>query len=729
MSAVAAARSLLREGLRLLRTRQRRAHLVEALAAAGAVALWASALTGSGASVWFGLALGGAWYLWRDISVVQAPLVGLSSIARWLDLALPTLEDSSTLVLEDEATGLRGLQRERVAQRLAALERSQLIAAMPMPPHRALPAMVLVGALGVLPLMLATPSPDARPGSGPGTTEAPVLERVTLEVTPPAYTRLTSFTDESHEVEVPQGAELAWEVLTRGAPREVVLTFDGGATVPLDEVAPGRWRSGPWRARSTAYRVQAQVPWLGGDRFRVLRVMPDRPPQFAFTLPARTVTELTGLESNPELALAVTVDDDYGLADVAARLTLASGGGENVRFREESLPLAPLAGGSPRERPSRTIFDLRTLGMEPGDELYVHLEARDNRQPAPNLASSRTWIVRWPAEGFGEQDDVGMMAMRVMPEYFRSQRQIIIDTEALMAAAEELPTDTFAARSQAIAIDQKALRLRYGTFLGEEAVTDIGPGVMPDEDDEPIHFPGDGHDHGEDMTAFGRPGAPVFGQLDTVLQQFGHTHDLAEQATLFDPQTRELLRAALAQMWDAELQLRLAFPDDALPFEYEALDLIKRVQQRSRIYLRRVGFRTTPPDEGRRFSGELDELALAPDARHRALPEEQALLRRGLTVMARLVEADGAAVRIPDDLLDELAPLLRAGTAEDPDLLNAIGALEALRTTPACQQCAAELAAGLLRLATPPTLPAQARSVPADPVARAYEGTRAGLRP
>ena len=49
----------------------------------------------------------------------------------------------------------------------------------------------------------------------------------------------------------------------------------------------------------------------------------------------------------------------------------------------------------------------------------------------------------------------------------------------------------------------------------------------------------------------GRPERSSFGQAENVLAEFGHTHDHAEAATLLDPQTRALLRAALDRLADA----------------------------------------------------------------------------------------------------------------------------------------------------------------------------------
>src|SRR5690606_4258568 len=76
-----------------------------------------------------------------------------------------------------------------------------------------------------------------------------------------------------------------------------------------------------------------------------------------------------------------------------------------------------------------------------------------------------------------------------------------------------------------------------------------------------------GHDHDHGSGHAETPGATPggLGHADGVLEEFGHVHDIPEAATLLDPKTRALLRRALGEMWQSELALRQARPDDALP--------------------------------------------------------------------------------------------------------------------------------------------------------------------
>jgi hypothetical protein len=173
--------------------------------------------------------------------------------------------------------------------------------------------------------------------------------------------------------------------------------------------------------------------------------------------------------------------------------------------------------------------------------------------------------------------------MLVKPENLRSQRQIIIDTEQLVADMRANPRMDRAAvrqRSEKIAGDQALLRRRFGKFLGEES------SLFGEAEDD---------DHGSEAGG---------GQQD-VLHQYGHAHDEAENATLFDEPTKKILRRALAAMWDAEKALRAIEPKPALPPEYKALEAIKELQQADRIYLQKTAFAPPAIKEELRMSGDV----------------------------------------------------------------------------------------------------------------------------
>jgi len=255
--------------------------------------------------------------------------------------------------------------------------------------------------------------------------------------------------------------------------------------------------------------------------------------------------------------------------------------------------------------------------------------------------------------------------IKKLPDYFRSQRQLIIDTEKLLKRKSAMPLDSFHFKSDGIGVDQKILRLRYGKFLGEEHEVSIGSGghehhghdhdkkdldeKKQDKDHdkkEPkrdtiryrdiktgkmvteVHYEGDGHgdhDYGHKkwklkISSFGilrrnekdhnhkpKSAAPSNNPMDYVPEDVQHIHDIMEEATFFDEVLKKQLREALRNMWESELRLRTNRPKESLPFQYKALKLIKQIQQKSRVYVERIGFEPPPiKEKEKRLKGELE---------------------------------------------------------------------------------------------------------------------------
>jgi len=295
-----------------------------------------------------------------------------------------------------------------------------------------------------------------------------------------------------------------------------------------------------------------------------------------------------------------------------------------------------------------------------------------------------------------------------LPAYFRSQRQIIIESEALLKERGKLARAEFVSRSDAIGVDQRILRLRYGQFLGEE--TEGGPKAPPTtgDGDKPAAEVAD--EHGHEAAAQDKP-EPI-GDSASLLEAYGHTHDEAEAATLLDPETRKLLKSALDQMWQSELHLRQGNPDKALPFEYRALRFIKQVQQASRIYLARVGLELPPIDESRRLGGERAGLQSRRDALAPAKLEASPVLQ-----LWQALDRNRAGATALE--LDAFERWLRMRESELPDALDLYAAVDELRRAPACATCADRLRSRLWPLLVTPAPAVDVRREP-DRAGRAY---------
>jgi len=447
--------------------------------------------------------------------------------------------------------------------------------------------------------------PISRTGAGtPAAPGAPRLTGFRVRIVPPAYTLLPARYAESLDVRAPQGSRIEWTLAFAPQPEAAGLQLVGGQSVPFAR-SGGEWAGALRLDVPSLYHLTA-----GGRRVTPaphrLEPVADEPPQVRAIEPASGLVIMT--PGQRRWRVVFEASDDYAV-DPLARLTLttAIGEGENVSFAERSRTVTGT--GDPRRRRFVVDLDLAAFGLQPGSDLVAQLTVADTRSPGPQVVRGPGVILRWPSPAAPTADGLEMMAKQTMPAYFRSQRQVIIDTEALIRQRGRLAADEFMVRSDTIGVDQRLLRLRYGQFVGMEAEgaarpplpiaeTDDAAEEEHHEGEEEQHHEGDGHDHGSET------GSPVFGSVGNVLAEYGHTHDEPEAATLLDPDTRALLKSALDAMWEAELQLRSGAPEKALPHENRALDFIKKVQQASRIYLPRIGAVQPPIDMARRMTGK-----------------------------------------------------------------------------------------------------------------------------
>lgn len=529
--------------------------------------------------------------------------------ARILDKSLPELEESCGLFLksENELGPLEKLQVARIAGRLSSIQRPRPLK------NRLIIALCLVGAAFggrlffrydkiMAPTMVKGALPVAMKPVIAG------MRSVNIRITPPAYTGRTMRNQQDLNLQVEEGALISWEIQTNVRVEKMELIFNDSNTVRLKAVdADGRlWRLSRVGVRSGFY--QLKFNGVLSDLYK-MEVIPDEAPRISIKTPkAYTVVDIG---ESRKVSLIAKVQDDYGVSDATVVATVVTGSGEAVKFKEQVLSFGGAFTGGQTAYDLQQTLDLDVLGLRPGDELYYYCRARDNHGQE---SRSDMYIISLP-------DTAKLMSLEglstgldIKPELFRSQRQIIIETEQLLRSKDTLSTQTFNNKSNDLGIDQKLLRLRYGKFLGEEAEE----GGM----DESF------------STAGGGPGD--FGNAAKVRDAFTDKHDNAEDATFFEPAIKQQLKATLTEMWNAELRLRTFKPQEALPYEYKALRLLKDLQQKSRAYVAKTGVRVTPLDPKKRLTGELDKVI---EPRSRVVSDtritEDDKLRMALSILDR----------------------------------------------------------------------------------------------
>ena len=662
---------------------------------------------------------GGAWLMVALLPSVIAIALLARHRARAIDAAWLTsrlndkrkdMDDSADLLFSDSSAmnTLERLQRARIEQRLAISPLPQL---QPAWPRRTLWSSGACAALALIVIVFWPRSP-ASPAAGLHGTNSPVatapaltrLAEQRLDIRPPAYTGLPTRSENVLDAKVPEGSRLNWSLRFAPMPAQATLVFHDGTRLPLTRTGED-WTASRVIGKATLYRLELRsAASLADQRLYRLDVEPDQAPQIRVLQPDRSLSLLEA--GQREWPLVFEASDDYGLGAAQLHITLAQGSGENIQVKQRTLDLRG-DGSATRKRYLRTL-DLNALGLAAGDDLIVRLGVNDNRAPQAQNTRSASVILRWPPDTGSQTSGMEGLVKKTMPAYFRSQRQIIIDSEALLAERPRLAAERYLTRSDEIGVDQRILRLRYGQFLGEEADDKPSLGAEPGKHND--------HDDDHDDKRGGENAEHAFGDATSVVEAFGHTHDHAEAATLLDPETRVLLKSALDQMWQSELHLRQGHPERALPFAYRALGFIKQVQQASRIYLARVGLELPPIDETRRLSGDrkglrdrADSLAAASDA-----DPVPAALWQSLETVRSSRSADHA----PPDF-DGFERWVRAHESSLPDALGLLAAIDAMRRDPDCLDCAKRLRALLWPLLQTPAAAAAPRAA-TDRAGQAY---------
>lgn len=560
---------------------------------------------------------------WRAVSEVT-----LQHVARHLNRQYPQLEDSTELLLQEPQNLLQRLQQQRVTATLQELhpEQQQTFTLRRSATYTFL-GLALLLSIGILYLpaaALITPGPESIKVEFP---EAPVaaadtaaqIQSIDITITPPRYTGKQAYQAKTPNLRVEEGATVTWRIRTNKLAQ---------LQLELNEQSPKAFKQGKEEYIFSRSFTEPGLYTLNlnGQKsaFYTLEIIPDEPPAIQISKP-KEYTEIR-LGEQQRVTLQASLTDDYGIREANMVATVAKGSGEAVKFREEKIRLN-LSGNSRSYSVNQTL-DLQQLGMGFGDELYFYLQAWDNHR---GYTRSETYFVQIEDTTIVEADFDMTAGVNPVPEYFRSQRQIIIDTEKLLKEQKNIPRAEFEERSNNIGVDQKLLRLRYGKFLGEEFESGIGPGGgIPEgaeEHEEEEHFEGDGHDHPE----FENQNSP-----EALLDPYLHKHDMEEAATLFEPAVKAKLKGALAQMWEAELRLRTHKPKEALPFEYKALRMLKDVQQSQRAYVAKTGFEAPPLKEPElRLTGELHKITPLNDQRSITQQQELPHLRAALNWLAK----------------------------------------------------------------------------------------------
>ena len=568
-------------------------------------------------------------------------------LAMYLNRHYPALQESADLLIknDEELSRLQLLQKERTARQFEAIYPT---IKLPQQMGRA----ILVFGLSVVfsALLTAFLKPSDRFEKGVTSSKKIVgvehgnlpikIKRSAITIFPPAYTQINYYSSKDFNLKLPEGSKVVWEITFEEEVFEPLMIFSGRDSARIEKVGAG-------------YRVEKafntsgfyQLMWNAPDSSRQyssyyeIAVIKDQIPSLAIENLNQFV--ILNEKDNLKINLKARLTDDFGLSRAQIIATVSKGSGEAIKFREEKLPFDTPLKVAGKNIQAIKLLDLAQLGLEPGDELYFYIEAEDNKTPVPNYARTETYFIELQDTSTTVTAIEGALGVDLMPEYFRSQRQIIIDSEKLLRNQRRITKQNFNVTSNELAHDQKVLRLRYGEFLGEEFQSSVGPrSTITNEQAEDVEKTF-GHAHDTERITVEASRQKSLGQKYI---DFVHAHDSQDEATFFVQSIKAKLKAAVTVMWDAELYLRLNQPEKSLPYQYQALKLLKEISQDSRIYVHRTGFDPPPLKEEKRLTGDLKEIRNSVSKEAMEAKEQYPNIRAGLTTIEKLLQQDSVVL-------------------------------------------------------------------------------------
>lgn len=594
---------------------------------------------------------------WYAIAVMVAAIVAVvfrftykkihaEDVSGYLNKTHHEFEESAGLFLRDkeELNLLQQLQVHKLSSSFSAGIRQPAVITRQLRSGAIFLLLSVVISAGLYFLSLGQDKTHA-PGIESNKTESilPQIEKVIVTISPPAYTGKKTRQQNRFNLSAEESSHLGWQLTTNIAAKKVELLFNDSTVINLQ--SPGN-NSTEWKAQKVMEHpgfYQVRIDGSLSELYQ-LELLRDAPPAITVQSPKPNTLIEPWMAMQSQVQVGVT--DDYGIKNAFIAATISSGAGEAVKFKQATISFPGFSPGASRYQLQKLI-DLRALGMGKGDELYFYVSATDTKGQE---RKSDMYIVR--VEDTAKLLSIDGLAngLDLKVDFFRSQRQLIIETEQLLRDKDTISVAEFNKRSNNLGIDQKLLRMRYSKFLGEENNAEVGETAG-----ESGHDDHDGHGAEGD-------------QSQALLSAVTHNHDNAEDATFFDPETKKQLQATLTEMWKSELRLRTMKPREALPFEYAALRLLKELQQSSRVYVAKTGVKMPPLKLEKRLTGELDKITPYTLQRNIEQAEDEMLsLRKAMGVIEQ-VRNHETITPSSQSILEQAGIALGRKAAEEPAL-------------------------------------------------------------
>lgn len=562
------------------------------------------------------------------------------------------------------------------------------------------------------------------------------IDGIQITIKPPIYTAQDDVMTNDLDLSFVAGSRVTWQLTLTHNTDKLILQFSNGEQLNFNQVSEVTWQIQTVINQTGIYKIVNSNKTI--EQVHTLTAIKDQKPQVRIIKPKARISELkANTDSAKVIELKAYVSDDFKLSKVDILASVAKGSGEAVKFRDQVFEFdsrSVLETNTNTQTNDKTgqaytyhkSWSLTELAMEPGDELYFTVRAYDNRDPETQLTRSITKIIRWL-----DDDEKLVMSDGVlidfMPEYFKSQRQIIIETKQLIEDKDYLAADKFVESSELLGVAQSQLKEKYGQYLGDE--TDDGGHVSVNLSQSHAHENEHDSEHQDEHKSeqekhiaeklqqmakaethggddHGNAGQVNITKSDSdksgyqqTLATYAHNHEDVDIGVMGRRDPKALMKRSLSNMWQAELHLMLSQPELALPFEEQALKYLKLAKKADRIYVKRLGFEPPPVTDQRRYQGEMDEILTDNQVSQMILPasdnEKLAQLYQWLNE-EQVIGHKPVLSKRDQQFLNDTLLILNKLVEKRPSLVSLIAIVEKIKlenstSLPQCDNCLIKL--------------------------------------
>jgi hypothetical protein len=354
--------------------------------------------------------------------------------------------------------------------------------------------------------------------------DVPYVQRLEIEYRFPAYTGLEpQKIEDAGDIAVLRGTEVQLRIFPTMKTDAGRITLNEKETIEAAAQPDGSLTASFKADRDGSYLVELKAPsgeLVVASPQYTIDVLDDRAPSVSFNRPGRD----TSVSSIEEVFVEAAAEDDFGIRNLELVYSVNGGAEKVVKLFSGSSRLPEVTGGH--------TFYLEELGVETGDSVSYYARAADNDSTGAKTASSNLYFLRIrpfkkdfkQAQSQGGGGGGGGGGAGQVEALSEQQRQIISATFNVQRDRKTLSAQKLRENSTVVSLSQQRLREQV-----EGLLTRMNSQLVERD--------------------------PAFAKI------------------------AELLPQAVSAMKEAEGKLSAATPDQALPPENKALQILQKAEE------------------------------------------------------------------------------------------------------------------------------------------------------